>query len=149
MPAKLTRSELDARFWAKVTKTETCWLWAGAKAAGYGVIRRSRRSIKAHRYTWELTNGPIPDGLFACHTCDVRACVNPAHLFLGTNGDNQRDSVAKGRHIGQNKTHCIRGHELAGENLHPYYFKNFRQRKCLTCIRAASAATMRKRRAAA
>ncbi len=79
-----------------------CLLWVGAlDRGGYGVIRiggRRGNTLKAHRVAWTEANGPIPAGLFVCHSCDVRNCIEPAHLWLGTQADNNRDMFAKGRH---------------------------------------------------
>lgn len=92
-----------ARFWRKVLKTESCWLWRGAMtASGYGSIAWGRRgdlsSVGAHRFSYEMHVGPVPDGLWVLHRCDVRACVRPDHLFLGTCQDNHDDCHAKDRH---------------------------------------------------
>jgi hypothetical protein len=92
------RIPLEIRFWAKVDRSGDCWLWTASIRRGYGRIRIDGKDAVAHRVAWELTNGPIPDGLEACHRCDVRNCVNPGHLFLGTSKDNKQDAISKGRH---------------------------------------------------
>jgi hypothetical protein len=93
------RRPLAERFWAKVRKTDSCWLFEGGKDR-YGSIHLGGRTGKgtlAHRFSWELHFGPIPDGLYVCHKCDTPRCVRPDHLFLGTQQDNVADCIAKGR----------------------------------------------------
>ena len=86
------------RFFSKVNKTESCWLWVGAQnGKGYGRFGVNRKVVSAHRYSYETFNGPITDGMIVCHTCDVRHCVNPEHLWLGTVADNNKDMFDKGR----------------------------------------------------
>ena len=86
------------RFLKHVNKTETCWLWTGGKDKdGYGLIRIKGKLIRAHRASWELFCGPIPDGLDALHKCDNPPCVNTDHLYLGTNMQNVQDRVDRKR----------------------------------------------------
>lgn len=107
MPGK--RSTLAERFWSKVdVDPDGCWLWnASLSDKGYGKIGlggRGRGHVPAHRVSWELANGPIPDGLWVLHRCDVRRCVRPDHLFLGTVTDNQLDMARKERWKNQHPT---------------------------------------------
>lgn len=91
---------LEERFWEKVDKKDkdSCWLWTGCKdPKGYGAIR-SGKMYKAHRISYTLFVGKIPDGKLVCHKCDNPSCVNPHHLFTGSDSDNMQDMVLKGRH---------------------------------------------------
>lgn len=111
MRKRLWRSTPEERFWFYTEKSTGCWLWTGPRHGGtgtYGVIVVSynydfatKRSIKhttmAHRYSWQLHFGIIPEGLLVCHSCDVPLCVNPSHLFLGTIQDNMTDRNRKSR----------------------------------------------------
>lgn len=90
------------RLLSKVNKTDTCWIWTAHKdRKGYGrlMVRDGDRYVPrlAHRLVYEHLCGPIPDSLFVCHSCDTPACVNPEHLWLGTNRDNAYDMIKKGR----------------------------------------------------
>ena len=88
------------RFWSRVERRDLfgCWLWTAVKDGnGYGEISVGGKMLRTHRVAYELAVGPIPKGLCVLHTCDNPPCVNPAHLWLGTKGDNTRDCIAKGR----------------------------------------------------
>jgi DNA-binding XRE family transcriptional regulator len=87
------------RFWAKVKKSDGCWLWTASTQGKYGqfhvAVGESR--AHAHRFSWELHFGGIPDGMYVCHKCDTPRCVRPDHLFLGTSADNTIDMCHKER----------------------------------------------------
>lgn len=85
------------RFWIKVKKSDGCWIWGALRLNGYGCLRFNGKRTLAHRVSWEIHNGPIPEGLFVLHRCDNPACVRPDHLFLGTRKDNMQDMIKKGR----------------------------------------------------
>lgn len=148
-------------FWNKVDRSGTCWVWTAARSEfGYGIyaLRQDGRTRNdpAHRFSWRLHFGAIPDGLYVCHHCDNPPCVRPDHLFLGTPQANYLDMKRKGR-LGRRqllphvvverpvhpktrgataanaaKTQCSKGHPLSGENL--AYNNGFR--RCVTCRRA-------------
>ena len=88
----------NKRFWRHVKKSSTCWIWTGGISAGYGAFGLTpHKQIKAHRFAYNQSKGIIPDGLLVCHKCDVRLCVRPSHLFLGTHKDNLQDASRKHR----------------------------------------------------
>jgi len=87
---------LMQRFWAKVERTSSCWLWSrGVFTNGYGCFFDGRRNVQAHRMSYELVIGQIPRGMLVRHVCDVRRCVRPEHLILGTHEDNVADQVER------------------------------------------------------
>ena len=112
----------EERFWAKVKKQglDECWVWiAAVDGKGYGMIRRNGRLLKAHRVSYELHYGQHPGEFHVCHRCDNPSCVNPAHLWLGTNFDNHLDALRKGtynRKLTAKKAKEIRALYESGKN---------------------------------
>lgn len=133
-PLYNTREKIEA----KVRRNKAgCWIWTGSHTTfGYGETYFYGERWGIHRlfYTWY--RGEVPEDLCVCHHCDVRDCCNPEHLFLGTYKDNIHDMIRKGRQGNVKKTHCIRGHELAGANLYLRYREGRRIRQCKLCCTA-------------
>lgn len=128
------RQTIEQRFWSYVSPEPMsgCWLWTGwTVRKGYGALAIGGRSARANRLSWEIHRGAIPEGLFVCHKCDVSACVNPDHLYLGSGLDNARDMTTRGRHASQKKTHCPQGHPYEGDNLRASHGV----RRCRACGR--------------
>lgn len=132
------RVRLDSvvdRFWQKVHKTETCWLWAGAaggdaEGGHYGYLNVAGKVERAHRFAYELLVGPVPDGMVLDHLCRVRLCVNPAHLEPVTDRINNLRGDRGGR------TECKHGHAFTAENtIWRRGRYGYQQRECRACRR--------------
>lgn len=162
MPMGPKPKPIAERFWPRVEKRDAdeCWEWKGSRLQkGYGTMPcwPFKRPALAHRVSWEIHNGNIPDGLIVCHRCDNPPCVNPAHLFLGSHQDNLRDMVKKGRQVlgdgnpalaNRLKTECKHGHPFSPENTMWIVRRGAPARRCRTCDRASVRATrLRKIRA--
>ena len=142
-PGHNARHTEEDRFWTKVNKDGPtpehlpdlgpCWIWTGAISShGYGNFR-SRRHWSAYKFSFELENGPVQKGISELHKLDNTPCVNPSHLFLGTQLDNIRDCASKGRqnHWWLSRTHCKNGHLLSFDN----WIRGKRQMICRACTR--------------
>ena len=106
VPPLYRDSRLPARFWAKVAIDPAgCWLWTSQRnLAGYATFHVTGAGKRlAHRFLWESLFGPVPGGRVLCHRCDVRACVNPDHLYVGTHKQNAKDCSARGRAAGSGR----------------------------------------------
>lgn len=150
---------VDVRLFARLRIVGDCWEFNGTlDPSGYGRIYTGGRYLAAHRVAWALTNGPIEDPtLCVCHRCDNPLCCNPAHLFLGTRLENNRDRHAKGRTVmpdpgeargraNRELTHCLRGHEFTVENTRLNAKGHRKCRSCELLHRAGRNARRRARR---
>lgn len=130
---------LEERFWAKVDKTDACWLWTAAKdPRGYGYFKVGGKLLRAHRVAYEFLVGPIPCGLTIDHLCCVKSCVRPDHLEPVTGAENQRRAAVL-------RTHCKHGHEFTPENTHLRHGA----RICVQCQRVYRARYRNARKAVA
>lgn len=131
------RGTLEERFWDKVIVTDNpngCWMWQGARTVGYGMMWGGAdvgRSLLAHRVSYEMHIGPIPDGMQLDHLCRNPGCVNPNHLEPVTGAENVRRGLSGWRN--KQKTHCDHGHEFTEENT--YIYATNGKRRCKTCAR--------------
>lgn len=137
------------RFWVRTDVDENgCWIWRGKKnRRGYGVVQWDGKWFLAHRIAYQWVKGEIATGLLVCHSCDVPSCVNPSHLWLGTDADNQADSIAKGRADLARTAHrvwtpprltmCGNGlHPMSGDNLIVRVEAGRERRRCRACVNA-------------
>lgn len=142
------QEQVTRDFWDFVAKTHErgCWKWTGpTDRKGYG---RWGKKV-ASRHSWELANGPIPEGMWVLHHCDNPPCVNPAHLYLGTNTENVQDRVARGRgYIPPRKPVCDNGHAVEGDNVRLVKIHGRTVHRCRQCDNDSSAKWARERRQA-
>ena len=140
------RKSVEECIWARVDKTDTCWLWTGPlDRHGYGKCSAGAAKTGqwwrlAHRVVYELENGPIPEGLVLDHLCRVRNCVNPAHLEPVTIGENDARGISPWAE-NKRKTHCSRGHELSQDNVSLDKSGN---RNCIQCRRITNLRAVRR-----
>jgi hypothetical protein len=139
------RIPIEDRLFAKLAPGPNgCLEFMGARYPfGHGQISvggSARRMVRAHRVAWEMHNGPIPEGLYVCHTCDNPPCCNPEHLYVGTKADNMNDMSRRRRAKNSKKTHCAQGHEFTPENTAPRYDTSSGRpgRRCRTCREASN-----------
>lgn len=139
------RKSLEEKFWPHVQKTEACWNWTGAtQRYGYGCLNYNGTKT-ASRVSYEIHIGKIPKGLYVCHRCDNTACVNPEHLFIGTQKDNMQDMWKKGRGFAPSHTHCKAGHLFTKETT--TNFKGSKNKKAYRTCRLCKNRRLREWRA--
>lgn len=139
LPAGPRSLPADVRFWKYVDKTDSCWNWIGSKRRrGYGRLKVNGKTFAAHRYSYELNVGPIPEGLHLDHLCKNTSCVNPDHLEPVTCAENiRRGETGKWQ---QPWTACSKGHELTDDNVR---ISSDGRRRCLACYEQSKAARRR------
>lgn len=131
----MKNKEIDILKYYNVNEKTGCWNWTKSIGNnGYGRISINNKRQLAHRLSFKLHNGYLPNEMHVCHSCDNRKCINPKHLWLGTDKDNLRDMVKKGRNKNQNskKIFCKNGHKLSGENL-KIIKRESEHRTCIIC----------------
>ena len=135
----MTNGTVRDRIMQRIIVTEAgCWEWQGTKLpSGYGTISVDAKRVYVHRAMCEEAHGPIPQGLFALHSCDNPPCCNSEHLRIGTPKDNTRDAVERRRLWVVNVTHCRHGHEYTLENTK---VDRAGKRRCRECARIRSRA---------
>jgi hypothetical protein len=137
----------DERFWDKVEKTETCWLWRSTRnASGYGTFTADGRRWMAHRYAYEALVGPIPEGLELDHVCRMRSCVNPSHLEAVTSAENKSRSPIGINTVRRVRPHCLHGHPWTEETTYRGVYKGQPYRSCRICKNLQGARSYQRRR---
>jgi hypothetical protein len=139
------------RIWSRLDRSGRCWLWRGTRTlAGYGQVQICNQRLYLHRLVYEWVRGEIPEGHVIMHTCDTPACVNPAHLRVGTQSDNMQDAAQKGRMNNwmRDRVACKNGHPFEGRNVAIHYEGKYRIRRCRTCARVRMRERTRRLRAA-
>ncbi len=146
-PRPSARERFDAKW--KADDASGCWLWTAAiDIGGYGSFSPTRVcTARAHRYAWELHNGPIPEGMLLDHVCRVRRCVNPAHLRLATHRQNSIENSESIPAMNAQKTACDHGHPFTPENTYLWHGRRNGLPRLVRKCRACEAAKDRRRRA--